>query len=950
MASLALDWTWGFNRTILGGVASLVQDDNRHAIFYSAGQTGVIYQYGGVFREQRLLQGHCNPITCSVVSPDKKVIVTGDAGDDSLLVVWDAETGTPARTFYAPHPEGVAAVDVSSDSAVVATLAAGTTSTSQQQQLSVWEWRRTSDTPVATAVVPSKNSMTSVRFNPSDAKEMVVTNATKVLFWTWHEEEEEGGVLASYSPQLSRRHFRQPFGKFRVSAFLPATTQAATATDDGTVVVWDSPSDDDHDHDKKKVAVKALQLCDRAINQITTVGSYLAIAGDDGAVRVFDFTFRLEAFYEDIDAGEITSLSFARTTTNSGRELPDMIVGTRNACIVSLEARCFERARAEDRRGTIVVQGTAGETHGIAVHPSAPVLVIASHSGGIYLWDYDLKVLKLARMFEEDAEKGLFEKPHRVAFDPTGACLAAGFAGGLVKFLDSSTLEDATHDFRPTKADIVLLTFSQDGEWLAAADAAHATHLWFLKKRDAIRTTNQPPSSVEPHDDDDLRWTYVGRCWSHSGRVTGLEFGYVADTGLALASVGEDKNLVEYDVSATSVQAGIQVKGAYHIEETAVATACAWHPMLRGDFEERVITANSDFKLKQWNAENKICRRTSLGPTFGGPINGLVSIPRHEDASSTRGTSSSSDVLAYSTKSRVLGLLKLPLDGNPNKMMGVVGHPGEISAIQATPCGRFVVTAGGSDPTVNMWRVDLAALDAAEAEAEAGKLDPFLGLLDGDHVYEDLVDFFYYLQLRRQGEDATDQRKCDGTIHIADVPVIMRAVGFYPSETDIANMVAEIRYSEFATTGEIVDRVRMDDVLKLYVNHKPTRPIDLAQIQDALAVARAHIPPRADGAENPSTTTRDDRGSFSTEDPKTTTMNWEGLQNLLKAHGDKMSQDELDMCTAALKGHPLPADTALSQDDIIHDVLGFDEVSVLDDDDDDENTTHQQRPAALTSS
>lgn len=34
----------------------------------------------------------------------------------------------------------------------------------------------------------------------------------------------------------------------------------------------------------------------------------------------------------------------------------------------------------------------------------------------------------------------------------------------------------------------------------------------------------------------------------------------------------------------------------------------------------RVVTAHSSMKFVQWNADNKSCRRTSLGPTFGGPI------------------------------------------------------------------------------------------------------------------------------------------------------------------------------------------------------------------------------------------------------------------------------------------------------------------------------------------
>jgi cilia- and flagella-associated protein 251 len=55
--------------------------------------------------------------------------------------------------------------------------------------------------------------------------------------------------------------------------------------------------------------------------------------------------------------------------------------------------------------------------------------------------------------------------------------------------------------------------------------------------------------------------------------------------------------------------------------------------------------------------------------------------------------------------SQVVGLVKLGLDGNPEKSMGLIAHPREVTALVPTHDGRFVVTAGGSDMTVNLWQV-----------------------------------------------------------------------------------------------------------------------------------------------------------------------------------------------------------------------------------------------------
>lgn len=40
------------------------------------------------------------------------ILVTADTGEDSMLVVWDVNTGTPRKTIFNPHADGVIALDV----------------------------------------------------------------------------------------------------------------------------------------------------------------------------------------------------------------------------------------------------------------------------------------------------------------------------------------------------------------------------------------------------------------------------------------------------------------------------------------------------------------------------------------------------------------------------------------------------------------------------------------------------------------------------------------------------------------------------------------------------------------------------------------------------------------------------------------------------------------------
>jgi hypothetical protein len=98
--------------------------------------------------------------------------------------------------------------------------------------------------------------------------------------------------------------------------------------------------------------------------------------------------------------------------------------------------------------------------------------------------------------------------------------------------------------------------------------------------------------------------------------------------------------------------------------------------------------------------------------------------------------------------------MKLPLDGNPHRSMGIIAHPCEVSSLIATSNGTFLITAGSTDSTAFMWTINYTAIDKEMKDKEQG-LEPFINMLDGSGLgesgpaYRELEDYFYYAQLRR---------------------------------------------------------------------------------------------------------------------------------------------------------------------------------------------------------
>lgn len=109
-------WSFGMNRSI---PVINITDDSRKMIMYTCAHTGVVYDFEK--NSQTLLQGHVclqctsrmlynhkqfryvsnlslklfqsNALTCTCASADKRWLATGDAGEDSMVIVWDVVTG-----------------------------------------------------------------------------------------------------------------------------------------------------------------------------------------------------------------------------------------------------------------------------------------------------------------------------------------------------------------------------------------------------------------------------------------------------------------------------------------------------------------------------------------------------------------------------------------------------------------------------------------------------------------------------------------------------------------------------------------------------------------------------------------------------------------------------------------------------------------------------------------
>ena len=72
-----------------------------------------------------------------------------------------------------------------------------------------------------------------------------------------------------------------------------------------------------------------------------------------------------------------------------------------------------------------------------------------------------------------------------------------------------------------------------------------------------------------------------------------------------------------------------------------------------------------------------------------------------------------------------------------------------------------------------------------------------------------------------QGIETDTAREVSRSISIDKVPDAVRALGWFPTELQIEELLTEIKFSKFHKTQEQTTLVDLDDFIKLYLNHRP---------------------------------------------------------------------------------------------------------------------------------
>ncbi|KAK9829874.1 hypothetical protein WJX72_008365 [[Myrmecia] bisecta] len=878
--ALGLHWVVGLSNIGAGGVLNLTADDQRECICYAAAHTAVLYSLPD--KRQTMLQGHCNSISCLCASADKSIVVTADVGPDSLVVLWDPRSANPLRTIQSPHRHGTIAMDITADGAYLVTLGAEDAD-SGEQVIALWDLHSTASAEAAIRTnIPAGDMQLTVHFNSDNTAEIMTNGRQRVYFWG--SQLPHANSFKYYSPPLCAADFKQAIRDYTASTFVPRTTSAVTGTVDGDIVVWEEQGSSALEgmRASDRRAAKVIRIHNTPITHLTCIDRFIVSGGADGFVRFFDPHFRLAAWFEDLSAGEISSISFsaAGMSVPAGAEegdlnlfmAPDFLVATSQGQVLAVQAGSFEDVRLP-RKGTCLLQGALNSVTSIAAHPLKPEFAIIGDGSSLQVWDFLRHTNLKTRQFE-----GL--ELTCLCYSRDGTVLAVGCSTGQIHLLTDGLLATSS-ELKSTKKEIVRLAFSSSGRQLAVACEDHAVMLF-----------RQQPQR------DSLRWEYMGRHLAHHARICGLCFGEAPSGQTKLFSLGRDGRIAEYDLENSSIPNGLKMVtlrdvAAAGTTPTALTFAPPMPYFMQGSADTLLVTADDAFKLRLYSADSQSCVATYLGPTFSGPLEDLVVF---------RSGVTDQPYVAYCTADRVVGLLAWPLDGDASRALGLIAHPRALAGMAVSHDGRKLLTAGRADGVINIWEVNTTGLDATCSTPEQ-QCQTWANMLNAQDpgLLDEIRDYFYYAQIRAQGDSSSAPRVIDGQVPVSMIPDLMRGLGHYPSAAEMTDMLEDLKYAAASRQQAPPAHITFNQFLALYINYRHVRGVELADIQQAFQTLGA-----------------DGEGRLGRED----------LVDILTSSGEPMSAEEVATCLQALTGHQHAEDAMpgmVAATEFADQILGFQE-------------------------
>lgn len=433
------------------------------------------------------------------------------------------------------------------------------------------------------------------------------------------------------------------------ACFSPDGDHLASASDDGTVRLWD-------------IHGELLQILTGHQGSVFAVefshdGQLVGSAGDDGTVRIWTTAGQCLHILTG-HSGPVNSVAFSPTSR--------LIASASNDHTV--------RLWTEDGQWLKTLEGHLDWVRSVAFSPDGQYLVSAAEDGTLCIWTVEGELLQAI-----SSHAGWVLS---AVFSPDGQQIASGGDDHLIKLwnLNGELLEY----FEGHQNWVRDLCFSPDGKHLISAGDDRNIHVWDLNGRivDTLKGHRSSVLSLDIHpqgrlllstsDDNTVRiWQMQPR---ESPKLQG-HHGIVWDVcwqldRAQLASAGADQTIRIWSAEEDRLLQTI------HGHNSSVYSL-AWSPD-----GEMLASASADHTVKLWTADGQLIQ------TFQGHHNAVWSVQFSPDGTYLASAGSDRNIRLWDIDGTSMGQLR--------------GHEGIVWSIAFSPDGSYLVS-GSEDGSLRQW-------------------------------------------------------------------------------------------------------------------------------------------------------------------------------------------------------------------------------------------------------
>ena len=846
------------------------ESDKISSFVYVSGNLTII-QSGD---EQIILHGHTNNVSAFDISPDKSLIVTGEA---SSIIVWDVCKLEPITVFDQENYRPIF-VKFSNDNTKFATI-------DKEGQIRVYDIFGSGDANGSRTALAQLDQKCKKWVGGQQHSKLIFHNDSCLMSFGPHslafyqiKSEVSEDVVSHRVSMFNNKNLNLAdnslSGSILDAAFYNSSqvgaeennkeVEVATTMSNGHVVIWSGPN-------LSKIKYNRSIKLGNENESLTTINilsdiDLIIVGSSSRKIRFYDQNLKLKNWIASKQIvpniyGQITSISLMHEpnwqpakfqvasqakqaeTTLDGYEFSTrhLLVTTDYGEVIRIT---HEGKTNVDSKSSVFSYGKSADLiNSFCLHPSQELIALTLQNSkdgriSLELFDYvkNQRVKRIDFGTDENCNQILQnnEVISALAFDPKGVFLIAGTSNGRMLAFDSLTLQLQDKFLLSTVTDraqelkrVEQIVFDKNGnDYFAMSDASCA--LTLFKIVFSSGSANAGGEDQTPTNNSKTPvFEYLGRSRCFTDKICSIIFHQNF-----LMAIGTDRYMSEYDLNQTEYK-GEQsmlhpIREPTRLEQTAKPVAGVLHPEIASESNEKfILTVTDQHKLRLFNTKTRLARRTVSAPICGSAISKIRVIPHN-----------SGDLLAFTAGAKI-GLILLPTDGNPWGHTSILAHPSGIDNIEISHCGKFLFSLATVTPNdtdnpnfmqnhgcLQCWEISKESLEAQYALAPQG-IEPFVSLMENGRVgkvFNDIKTYFYYASLIDQGVHTSKSRQIQEQLPLKFLPDILRACGLYLSEREFEEMVNEVLFWKYGT-GEsdrfdINAKISLIDVVKLYINYQ----------------------------------------------------------------------------------------------------------------------------------